>query len=266
MQAMKLSSREKVLMVFLAFVGLLAVYYYLLLNPQLIALEVVSTTAEQYKQRIQTMKAQMNPDHPIFAEYIAKQASLTQKTANLYPAIIQEKLIADLDVKLKAAGLIPESVAFLISERNSGDPADAAQGQQANTVDLVGIRDTFVNLGNTSKKAEEYDNLFRNHELIATLNFKTEYPKLMSFISALEQDKYKILVNNLSMYKEESAYLNCSLAISYVSVPKIFEQGDAEYLKWTMTSGSNKYNPFLAGANLNTGETKPAPADAIPKP
>jgi type IV pilus assembly protein PilO len=107
------------------------------------------------------------------------------------------------------------------------------------------------------------------NELTANISSKNvigEYQKLMNFITALEKDKYKIILNNISMISNDANTIESNISVSFISVPKMFEDGDKDYLGWLFNYNSNKYNPFLAAGNLNPGETAPAPVLTTPVP
>jgi type IV pilus assembly protein PilO len=268
---MKLSSREKILLIALAMAGFLAAYYYLLLSPQLLALETIKATAAEYKLKVEEMKAQMDPNHPIYAEFKTKQTELTNKTAKLYPAILQDKLITVLDEKFKATGLNPKEVTFEKTLRTAGTAKSAGTAKKAGdakTPDLPALRQSYVSVGKPKDTAanQEIPEIFRMHELTANFNIEAEYQKLMNLIAAFEKDKYKIILNNISMGTDEGTAFSGSFSVSFISVPKLFEDGDKDYLDWLLKYNSNKYNPFAASANLNPGETAPKPVVETPVP
>jgi type IV pilus assembly protein PilO len=237
----------------------------LLLSPQLLALETIKATAAEYKGKVEEMKAQMDPNHPIYAEFKTKKAELTNKTAKLYPAIFQDKIITVLDEKFKSAGLNPKEVTFAKTLRTTGI---AEKAGDAKTPDLITLRQRYVSVGkpeNTAAK-QEIPEIFRMHELTASFNVEAEYQKLMNLIAAFEKDKYKIILNNINMGTKEGTAFNGSFSVSFISVPKLFEDGDKDYLDWLLKYNSNKYNPFAASTNLNPGETAPKPVVETPVP
>lgn len=259
---MRLNNREKTLLIVLAIVGLLAAYYYLLLSPQLAVLSQVKERAASYKAKVEEMKAQMDPNHPIYAEYKTKQEEIIKRTAPYYPAVIQERLIAVLDDKLKGSGVDTKSVSFAINEIAL---QAATNNSNAKVPDMLALRQSFVNIDGIDEALKNgQENLLRMNELTATFSAESEYQKLMNLISAFEKDKYKIILNNLNMDSAESGAINGSFTVSFISIPKLFETGDEDYLKWPYKYNSNKSNPFSATANLNAGETAPAPEVAPP--
>jgi type IV pilus assembly protein PilO len=136
----------------------------------------------------------------------------------------------------------------------------------AQGADLTALRQSYVSIGKTENQAvsQEIPEIFRMHELTASFAIDAEYQKLMNLIAAFEKDKYKITLNNISMEKKENDTINGSFSFSFLSVPKLFESGDKDYLDWILKYTSNKYNPFLASGNLNPGETAPKPVVIAP--
>jgi type IV pilus assembly protein PilO len=257
---MKLSSREKVLMIALIMVGLMAAYYYLLLSPQLLVLDIAKAMAAENKVKVEEMKAQMDPNHPIYAVFKTNQAELAKKTANIYPAILQDKIITVLDEKFKATGLNPDTINFVRVEKTA-NPAQNSAGTP--TQDLAALRQKYVNIDNKETDTPE---LSKMNELTVSFSVKTEYQKIMSLITAIEKDKYKIILNNVSMKTEADNTVTGTFSVSFISVPKLTLENDKDYLTWLLKYNSNKYNPFLASANLNVGEAAPTPVVNAPVP
>jgi type IV pilus assembly protein PilO len=269
---MKLSSREKILMIALAMAGFMAAFYYLLLSPQLLVLGAAKVQAEEYRVKVEEMKAQMDPNHPIYADIKIKQAEVTERTARLYPAILQDKLITVLDEKFKSAGLNPDEITFVRTSKTVGAVQKKGTAQKkgnAPAIDLTALRQSYIGIGKTETVNAEIPEIFRMNELTANITSKNvvgEYQKLISFIAALEKDKYKIILNSISMETKDTNTVESNFSVSFISVPKMFEDGDKDYLGWLFNYSSNKYNPLLASGNLNPGETAPAPVLTTPVP
>jgi type IV pilus assembly protein PilO len=186
-------------------------------------------------------------------------------------------LITVLDEKFKAVGLNPKEVSFAKTLRagsavkNAGAAKNASavkKAGDAKTPDLTALRQSYVSVGKPIDAAvnQEIPEIFRMHELTASFNIEAEYQKLMNLIAAFEKDKYKIILNNINMGTKEGTAFNGSFSVSFISVPKLFEDGDKGYLDWLLKYNSNKYNPFAVSANLNPGETAPKPVVETPLP
>jgi type IV pilus assembly protein PilO len=260
---MKLSSREKILMIVLMMAGLLAAYYYLLLSPQLLVLGASKAQAEEYRVKVEEMKAQMEPNHPIYAELKVQQAAVIEKTKRLYPAIFQDKIITVLDEKFKTAGLNPDKISFEKTQKSVGTDKENTKVQES---DLTAIRESYIGIGSVGDKADnpEIPEIFRLHKLTAVIEMESEYQKQANLITAIEKDKYKIILNHINMEKIDDSTIKSSFSVSFISVPKLFVEGDKDYLNWLLKYNRSKYNPFVDNANLSVGETAPAPVVTAP--
>ena len=80
-----------------------------------------------------------------------------------------------------------------------------------------------------------------------SLTFTGAYENVKSFIDAVQEWNYNLIITNLSLTPLNDTEVSGSLTLEFYAIPKL-ESQDQEYLTWTLENTYGKEMPFSNGA------------------
>lgn len=299
---MKLTNREKILLIIFA-IGLAAfLFVNYVAKPQLDRISKLKTEYADYETKVSIAKAQASPNNKVFVDYKIMNTKIKDATLPLFPIIKQEKIITILNDIFEKNSISPNMYAFsddakLLDDIDKNlqakaeDKTGSTAGESGKTGDntakdggtslISEIADSFHVLEgiNTAKELAGKDNVI----LAVTVGFSGTYDNIYKAIDAIKNYDKRILITNLSLAKSpkkqtvdgqeqvvDENNISGSMILVFCSLPKIHQQ-DEEYLKWDFTNPYGKSDPFesaLAAAGLpqNTAEHTKADFSMIVSP
>lgn len=254
---MKISMREKIMLLVLSLVGLLALSYYAVFSPQLDKIQKLTFEESDYMMKVEEVKLQVASIDKLEADIKVLEESFLNKTIPYYPEIIQEKLIIIMDdivnktrISLKTisfgtTALVDPPVPFLqdvlpyplkdiVNEYTTvtkEKQADNTNNDQAATQNSVQTPDA------ASIKVTQVESMD------ITMQIEGSYEQWLSFIKEIEALKRMVVIKNLAISSLGIDKLSSEIQIAFFALPKIREQ-DAEYLDWPYKGIYGKINPF----------------------
>lgn len=260
---MKISKREKFLVGILLALIITFVYYQFIYTKQVKILGEKRNEKAQVEEKYNTVMRDIKSIDAKESEVKTLKASINEKTKRLYPIIMQEKIIIELDKLLNDNGLAgniaftPIEVAAvekLKSEEISNVESslkkyvDEYEGNEVSskensTESVQGEETTQATEGKNSSDSEETT----SEQLKVAINFNGSYTNLKSFIAALESYSRKIAITNISITAKSQDELTGVMNLEFYAVPKLSGE-DEEYLKWTLNNVYGKDILFSSGA------------------
>lgn len=285
---MKLSQREKVILIVLAVFVVSIAFYLFLLEPQFKELARINEEKAQTEALYQAFKAKMDPQNYIYTEFTVMDNTVKDASAQYYPSLLQEKLITSLEEYFDEAGIEPSAIIF---DENSEVVAaiENPDAKLAKVSLLQNLKNQY--LGNTPAvpaadtvappppapeaaepaptaegatpapvaPAQSTSPLESLERLGASVTFSSSYEGLAKFVKALEGDKRRIVVDKITTVRTEGSQITSKLELSFYAVPKLHEQ-DNDYLEWTLGNSYGTDDPYQP----YKGFTKPAVDSSTP--
>lgn len=243
---LKLTNREKNLLVILGISLVAAILYYAVIKPQLDMVSKLEQKAKDYRITIERLKERTNPDNPAYKEYNELYNKTQALLKPFYPGIIQEKIILLLKEKTKETNLTVKAISF--SEPALAELQYKPVEQPKQTDELEALTEQLKNqMKNTTDKKEDTSTGQRNplsiQKMTVIINFEGNYKQIYDFIKSIEQENRSIVSSNLTIQANDSGLLAGTVSLDIYSIPKPFDQ-DNEYLNWNINRDYGKENPF----------------------
>ncbi len=280
---MKISKREKYLVGFLLAVIIVFVYYQFIYTKQVQKLNDKRAEKAQVEERYTTVMKYIEGLEEKAEEVKGLKSSVIEKSKILYPVIMQEKIILELD-KLLNDNKILVNIAFTpvevaaVEELKSeeiakvesslkeyvnqyeGD-ANYSEGNSENNNEATQSEESTE--GNEQATVSEA-NVTTTEQLKVSINFNGSYNNLKEFIKAVEDYNRKVVITNISITAKSQDELTGVMNLEFHAVPKLSGEDEA-YLEWTLNNVYGKEILFssgaASGAYANTIEEQSAEED-----
>lgn len=259
---MNISKREKFLLGMLIAVLISFGYYKFLYVNQVARLEEVRVKRDEledkYKSAMDSIKNLALKEE----EVKVLKIDTTSKSRILYPAILQEKIILELDELLEKSAL-EANIAFnpieimkveklaseeLLKTENSlqnivdeynGTASNNDESKETNNGESENSEDTSKGESegesNSSDESSEEGNSFNftTEQLKVSLTFNGSYEQIKEFIKLVENYERKVVITNITITSKSESQLSGVMNLEFHAVPKISDD-DKSYLEWTM--------------------------------
>lgn len=268
---MNISKREKYLIgIFLALL-ICFVYYQFVYTKQVEKLKAVRTEKDNLEKRYNDIMDAIANLEAKEDEFKLLKAKVLGKSEKLYPVIMQEKIILELDKLLKDSGL-NGNIAFSPIEAAAVEKLERAEikktesslkafvdeynGNVSNEAESISDTSGENSSGNSttnSSNEEEGANQKNNkgnstttEQLKVAINFSGTYEALKSFIASVQNYERKIVIPNISITAQSETELTGVMNLEFHAVPKIDDQ-DIDYLIWSLNNIYGKEILFSSG-------------------
>ena len=229
---MKISQREKYLLMVVGCVLVVVLYYQFVLTPQK---EKVATLEGQLME-VQARYDQVMSNIATLPQRQEKikglTASISERTSAYYPTLIQEKIILELDEIIEKTGIKATSSFSTISAQTvQGLTAGEYVKPQSSLEPLV---DEIKGLqsGNQQDSSTEADQDASNESNVGTssasaevltvsMTFNGSYEVVKTFIDTIQNWKYNLVITNLSLSPQSETEVAGSFNLEFYGVPKL---------------------------------------------
>ncbi|MDF2520914.1 MAG: hypothetical protein K0R84_1542 [Clostridia bacterium] len=242
---MKLTKREKILLVILGLCAVLALLYYAVITPQLSMVSKLEGKAQEYSQTLESIKSKASTENPVFKEYKILNAKAQGFMQGYYPSIIQESILIMLDSKIKESGIEVSTISFTEPAWVQLSQSKEEQPQQSNELKELAEQITGeAKAAPAAQNKESKENVLSTVEnMTVSIAFQGTYNQFYSFLKAVEQENRSIVVSSVKLASNGSTAIEGEIILDFYAIPKPFEQDD-EYLKWSIDGDYGKINPF----------------------
>ncbi|WP_040212460.1 hypothetical protein [Clostridium polynesiense] len=250
---MKLSKREKLLLMIFGILMVGAGYYKYIFHPQRTAVNKLKEEKTLLTAKLDNMKIYISSEDKKEKDIKIINEKIISKTGNLYPSIEQQKLIVELDKLLKASRVdgnmsFSEITAETLNDKKNKD------AENVNFSPLTDIVKEYNGIVNKDKKQaavyssapEKEKKTAKVQSMKINLNFKAQYSNFINLLRSFETHDKKIAVSSVSLTQNTKDEITGTAVLEVFAVPKITDE-DGEYLKWEGTDSQGKENPFKGG-------------------
>lgn len=281
---MKISKREKYLLGMLGTLIIVFAYYQFIYTKQVEKLNEKraekSNVEEQYNKVLNEIKSLEAKEE----EVKTLKISAIEKSKILYPVIVQEKIIIEIDKLLNDSNLTgniafsPIEVAeveelkseeIIKAESSLKEIVDEYEGNSIASSEKENANSTEGTNSNSEANTETNTNVegekATSEQLKVAINFSGSYENLKKFIKSIEDYERKIVITNINISAKSQEELTGVLSLEFHGVPKLAGE-DEEYLEWTLNNVYGKDVLFssgsASGAYANTIEEQSTEKDS----
>lgn len=261
---MNISKREKYLIGILAAVLICFAYYQFIYLKQVEKVNNKKAEKNQIEARYnEVMNAIANLDS-LEEELKILKANVFGKSEKLYPLIMQEKIILELDTLLIDSGLsgniafTPVEVAPV--EKMVSPEIEKIESSLKSFVDEYNNNVTNAEEGNTEDSAsgentsdsgseEEVNtegNSTTSEQLKVAINFSGTYESLKTFIASVQNYERKVVIPTITIASQSEEELSGVMNLEFHAVPKLSDE-DKDYLTWSLNNIYGKEILFSSG-------------------
>ena len=261
---MKLSKREKILVILLAFFLVGVAYYELVFVKQRERVEKLKAEKESvegtYNNMVTSIKNMEKNDTNI---KICKE-SIEAKSMKLYPKIYQDKIIieindlldkAEIKGSLSFSEVTVANIAKYFGEEAEKEEVKGEPSLKEPADELRKLSDEDKDSNNTdSNKGEKTDipveSLFVEQMQVG-VDFTGSYENATKFIKLLSDYARLIALPNVALTSTGDDQVAGNVNLEFYSIPK-FTDEDGKYLDWTLNNTYGKSNPFKSDSTVST--------------
>lgn len=266
---MKISNREKGLLIILSVIIIIGCYYKFVYIKQDNTVKQLEAEKNQYEQKLTSMRIYTASINKQQSDIKILNAKIEDKTLELFPDITEEKIIVDLDNMLSTSSLEGGSITFSDAALESEEQQKQADKKDMPNLlqDLVdqynGVETSNSNNSNNSKlnNSNSVNNKNKNvasaEKMTATIKFKGSYANVMDFIKSVESYSKKIIVSNIKLAQDATGGVGGTITLDFYAVPKITDE-DKDFFKWDYKNQYGKANPFDGTSTIAPAETNTA--------
>lgn len=261
---MNISKREKYLIGILAAVLICFAYYQFIYLKQVEKLNNKKAEKNQIEARYnEVMNAIANLDS-LEEELKILKANVFGKSEKLYPLIMQEKIILELDTLLIDSGLsgniaftpvevapvekmvspeiekIESSLKSFVDEYNN----NVTNAEEGNTEDSTSGENTSDS--GSEEEVNTEGNSTTSEQLKVAINFSGTYESLKTFIASVQNYERKVVIPTITIASQSEEELSGVMNLEFHAVPKLSDE-DKDYLTWSLNNIYGKEILFSSG-------------------
>lgn len=250
---MKISKREKFFLGLLVTVFITVVYYQFIFKLQVQKINEKRIERDkklaEYNEAIKTI----NNLEMTRLNLKVLNSNILDKSKGFYPALLQEKIILELDKLLQSSG-VRGNISFSPIEIAAVEKLTVPEVTKGES-SLKPIVDEYNGVTNSQSITEETSNSSEENEqeddssdstieqFKIAINFTSSYEGLKKFLDLVNGSSRDIAITNISISPTSSSDISGTMNLEFYAVPKIGD-GDMEYLKWTLDNTYGKDTPF----------------------
>lgn len=257
---MKLTKREKKLIIILLVLIALIAYYKLILQPPLNKIKLMNEDKEDKKLKAEQITSQLKLKEKISEEYKTLGYKINNIASRYFSEINQERIILVLDEMLEESGLRENSISFSdinikdISTIEETKKQEATLHKLARKINDDALEREKENEENKESLEENIDKNSQVEGMTIIINYEGSYNQLLKFLSFIEQNEDKIIINTLNTVMNEGV-LQGSIILEFHSIPNLSNIDD-EIIEWDFYENYGKDNPFSVFSDLSGNITK----------
>lgn len=247
---MKISKKEKLLLIMLVAILGSVVYYQFVHTKQkeeLVALEQqYQEVQSRYNEIIETISTLEKRQKQINLSY----SGILENSKQYYPNLIQEKLILEIDQLLKE-NLISANISFTEVTTEGVEAFQGASSQRTassiqSLIDQYGTSATISEASGGSEETPD-SSIATVEQMKLAVSFNTTYEALKSFLYQAQEYERQLVITNITITPGLNDSVSGSFNLELYAFPK-FEGVDEDYLDWTLENTYGKSTPFSSGA------------------
>lgn len=253
---LKISSREKILLIILLVTVILAVYFNFVYLKQIRHIRELATTYEENQSKIIAFENDKLLNEKIEKDIKIKNTKILEAVKEYFPSIIKEKILVVLDDMINKANIECSSITIaevsdeVLQEKEKVSEEinlleelvkkyKIIEDKKSNEDKNTDVNNNVASKNNT--EAEEKSNLAVKNMAI-TLSVKGSYNEVIKFIDEIKGFYKRIVIKNIDLVAEEDK-LTGNMVLHFYAVPKFAEE-NIDYNKWNIEGEYGKTNMF----------------------
>ncbi|KGG81445.1 hypothetical protein Y919_00340 [Caloranaerobacter azorensis H53214] len=250
---MKLSKREKYLLLILFFTILIAMYYKLVINGQLEKINNLEQTAKIYRAKVKSVKKELESEANQDIEYKILNEKIVNLSSMLLPEMFQEKIIISIDEMIKKSNINGNILSF------NGPNIDTINREVENKENdeylMKKLVEDYYNLNekvnkntenkNESTKTDDKANESKIEKMSLDIFYTGRYENLIKFIDLIQNYDKKLLIKNLNIIRNSNNEISGNIKIDFFAVPLLNLVYD-DFTVWNFEENYGKQNPFYS--------------------
>lgn len=260
---MKVSKREKLLLILLSFLIVGIVYYNYIYVKQSTKLEELKAQEAEVNSTYQSMVEKVNTIEKNRTNIKIYRESISAKSMLLYPELYQDKIILEVNKLLNDAGIkgslsFSEVTVSTVGKYFSEDATEKTEESLQQPADQIheingatSSKDEEASSEGDTTTAEENASESLVEQMKVSVSFSGTYANTTKFIKSVSEYARLVAMPTISLSNSGEDLVSGSLELEFYSIPKISEE-DSEYLKWNLEDTYGKENPFLEGEASGT--------------
>ncbi|KPU28069.1 hypothetical protein TR13x_01645 [Caloranaerobacter sp. TR13] len=266
---MRLSKREKYLLLVLFFIILIFIYYKLVISDQLIRINDLEQTANIYRTKVKNVKAELENEINQDVEYKILNEKISNLSSKLLPEMFQEKIIISIDEMIKKSninGFIlnfsgPDIANLSEEKENKKDEEYLIKKLVEQYYDLNKKINKDTKEENKNIKSDDKSSESKIEKMTMDIFYTGKYENLINFIDLIQNYDKKLLIKNLNIIRNSDNEISGNIKIDFFAVPLLNLVYD-DFTIWNFDENYGKKNPFYSG-KANTKLDKATESDEI---
>ena len=262
---MKISKKEKTMLIALATIALGAGYYQFVYKTQVAEVEELANRKQELQQEYDSVIQTIRTLEERKGKIKIYNSNIKEKSKIYYPEIIQEKIILEVD-KLLADSQLKGSVSFTPITVGQVEVVNVAHTSKGDSSLQSIINDYNLNFKNEQPEdgSQSMNNENTNssespvtssgttvEQLKVNMNFNAPYQNVKKFLDLVDSSEHKLAISNLSLNSGNGTNVSGSLTLEFYGIPKLYNF-DKDYFEWTLNNTYGKDTPFSSGNATGT--------------
>lgn len=256
---MKISQREKFLLILVSCILVVTLYYQCVLVPQKEKLATLEGQLVEVQERYDQVMSNIATLQQRQENIKGLVASISERTSAYYPTLIQEKIILELNEIIEQTGITATLSFSPISSQTvqaltAGEYSKPQSSLEPLVDELHGLQDSnqedselTSDQSSTTKETSQVATSSASAEVLTvSMTFSGSYETVKTFIDTIQNWKYNLVITNLSLSPQSETDVAGSFNLEFYAVPKLKTQ-DQDYLEWTLNDTYGKEMPFSTG-------------------
>lgn len=253
---MKISDREKILLGILLSLLILVSYYNFVYKPQSNKVAILKKDKKDYEDKINKLKQMVNNLPKKESDTKMLNAKIQDKTLGLYPKIIQEKIIVEID-KLMNDSNIAGSINFTEVSDETVENKKEESAKKAKDSELHKLSQQYNSLDKSqeslTEKSKDTEVKKTSSEAIeqikATVNFKGKYEDVIKFVKSIDEYTKRIALSTINISQSSSKEVSGTMTLEFFAIPKLGQE-DKDYFKWDYNNSYGKFDMFDSSQSI----------------
>lgn len=267
---LKVSNREKILIIILLIIMIIGAYYNFIYVKQAAKIQELTKIHDDNKSKIVAFENDKLLNQKIEKNIKIENAKILEVAKDFLPSIIEEKILVILDNMINESNVQCNSIAIsdtsdetLQKKESTSDKINSieklvekykyieagkyTEAKNIDTDNTTGTNNTDTNKAASTNNPEAKEKTNPEvKKLTITLSVKGSYDEVIKFVDEVKGFYKRIVINNINFTAEEES-ISANMLLSFYAVPKLIEE-DIDYNKWRFEGDYGKTNIFKDNA------------------
>ncbi|KEH86826.1 hypothetical protein Z965_07045 [Clostridium novyi A str. BKT29909] len=251
---LKISEKEKILLIIVGILALVVLYYQFSFTKQSEKIKALSDQRTELQEKVDSLPQLKIKNEKRKKEIKIVNANIYDSSSTFFPEIIQEKIITTLDDMINKCNVQCNSMSISEPVTETFKDEDKKYSKEKEKNPLEDLVNKYHDLeGNTSVKGKEHKPKKTNNSkdeksepmathLSITVNFTGSYGNVLKFIDEIKGFYKRIVISNISFAVDEKG-ISGNMVLDFYAIPKIYND-DTEYTQWNFADEYGRVDVF----------------------